>query len=71
LVVYDAPAKLAYEGSDKSTYADFKVKYEADAIAEVIAKKNSNTVAEVTTSEAPADLSVAPAMRRSLRRGQR
>jgi hypothetical protein len=39
-VVYDAPAKLAYEASDKSmAYGDFKTKYEADAIAEVIAKQ--------------------------------
>jgi methionine-rich copper-binding protein CopC len=59
-VVYDAPAKLAYEASDKSmAYGDFKTKYEADAIAEVIAKKNSNAVvAEETAGEAPADLSV-------------
>jgi hypothetical protein len=58
-VVYDAPAKLAYESSDKSmAYGDFKTKYESDAIAEVIAKKNSNAVAEVTAVEAPIDLSV-------------
>jgi hypothetical protein len=38
-VLYDAPAKLAYESSDKSlAYGDFKTKYEANAIAEVIAK---------------------------------
>jgi hypothetical protein len=53
-VPYDAAAKLAYEASDKSmAYGDFKIKYESDAIAEVIAKKKPNAVAE-----APADLSV-------------
>ena len=39
-IPYDAAAKLAYEASDKSmTYADFKQKYEADAVAHVISKK--------------------------------
>jgi hypothetical protein len=39
-VPYDAAAKLAYEASDKSmAYDDFKIKYKADAIAEVIAKR--------------------------------
>jgi len=39
-IPYDAPAKLAYEASDKSMeYAAFKEKYEADAVADVIAKK--------------------------------
>jgi hypothetical protein len=39
-VPYDAAAKLAYEASDKSVpYPDFKTKYEADAVADVIAKK--------------------------------
>jgi hypothetical protein len=54
----DAPARLAYESSDKSmsTYGAFKIKFEADAIAEVIAKRNPNAVAEVT-GNAPADLS--------------
>jgi hypothetical protein len=56
-VLYDAPAKLAYESSDKSlAYGDFKTKYEADAVAYVTAKKSLSVVAEVT-SEAPADLS--------------
>jgi hypothetical protein len=36
-----AAAKLAYEKSDKSlSFVDFKAKYEADAIADVIAKKS-------------------------------
>ena len=40
-IPYDAPAKLAYEASDKSmVFADFKAKYEADAVADVIAKKS-------------------------------
>jgi hypothetical protein len=39
-IPYDAPAKLAYEASDKSmAYADFKVKYEADAVAHVVSKQ--------------------------------
>jgi len=39
-IPYDAAAKLAYEASDKSmAYADFKTKYEADAVAYVIAKQ--------------------------------
>jgi hypothetical protein len=39
-VPYDAAAKLAYEGSDKSmAYGDFKSKFEADAVAYVIAKQ--------------------------------
>merc|ERR1712151_260843 len=40
-VPYDAAAKLAYEASDKSMpYDAFKTKFEADAVADVIAKKN-------------------------------
>ena len=39
-IPYDAPAKLAYESSDKSVaYADFKTKYEADAVADVVSKQ--------------------------------
>ena len=39
-IPYDAPAKLAYEASDKSMeYGDFKTKYEADAVADVISKQ--------------------------------
>jgi len=39
-VPYDAAAKLAYEKTDKSTkYADFKAKFEADAVADVISKQ--------------------------------
>ena len=42
-IPYDAPAKLAYEASDKSVaYPEFKEKYEADAVAGVIAKKNGD-----------------------------
>jgi hypothetical protein len=37
-------------------YGDFKTKFEVDAIADVIAKRNPNAVAEVT-GNAPADLS--------------
>lgn len=39
-IPYDAAAKLAYDASDKSVpYPEFKTKYEADAVADVIAKK--------------------------------
>jgi len=39
-IPYDAAAKLAFESSDKSMdYADFKTKYEADAVALVISKQ--------------------------------
>jgi hypothetical protein len=39
-VPYDAAARLAYEKTDKSmAYADFKTKYEADAVKDVIAKR--------------------------------
>jgi len=39
-IPYDAAAKLAYEASDKSMdYADFKTKFEADAVADVISKQ--------------------------------
>lgn len=38
-IPYDAPAKLAYEAAGgKGDYAAFKEKYEADAVADVIAK---------------------------------
>ncbi len=39
-IPYDAAAKLAYEASDKTeSYDDFKAKYEADAVADVISKQ--------------------------------
>ena len=42
-IPYDAAAKLAFEASDKSmAYADFKVKYEADAVALVKSKQNKD-----------------------------
>jgi len=41
-IPYDAAAKNAYEASDKSMdYADFKAKYEADAV-ELVKSKQSN-----------------------------
>lgn len=41
-IPYDAAAKLAYDKSDKSmTYDAFKKKFEADAVADVIAKKKA------------------------------
>jgi len=40
-IPYDAAAKLAYESSDKSMeYVAFKVKYESNGVAEVIAKSS-------------------------------
>lgn len=42
-IPYDAAARLAYDASDKSLdYAEFKIKYEADAVAEVKAKKEAS-----------------------------
>jgi hypothetical protein len=39
-IPYDAPSALAYKFSDKSmVYSDFKLKYEADAVADVISKR--------------------------------
>jgi hypothetical protein len=39
-IPYDAAARLAYEAAgSKGDYAAFKAKYEADAVADVIAKK--------------------------------
>jgi len=39
-IPYDAASKLAFEASDKRMdYADFKTKYEADAVADVISKQ--------------------------------
>ena len=39
-IPYDAPAKLAYEkAGSPGDFAAFKSKYEADAVADVIAKK--------------------------------
>jgi hypothetical protein len=41
-IPYDAAAKNAYEASDKKIeYPDFKTNYEADAVADVIAKQNN------------------------------
>jgi len=41
-IPYDAPARMAYERSDKAIpYAEFKQKYEAGAVADVIAKRIS------------------------------
>jgi hypothetical protein len=49
-IPYDAAAKLAYEKSAKSMPFDaFKAKYEADAVADVIAKKGGEPEAPETT----------------------
>ena len=49
-IPYDAAAKLAYEKSGKSMPFDaFKAKYEADAVADVIAKKGGEPEAPETT----------------------
>ena len=40
-IPYDATVQLAYEASDKSvSFDEFKPKYLAQAISEVVAKKN-------------------------------
>jgi len=45
-IPYDAPARLAYEQSDKSMeYADFKVKYEEETVAMIKAKQKQLTMA--------------------------
>ena len=50
-VPYDAAAQLAYQNSDKSmNYVDFKTKYEADAIADVISKQPSRLSSSSTTT---------------------
>ena len=55
-VPYDAAAKNAYEASDKSMeYAAFKEKFEADAVADVIAKQPKK---EAAPEEPAFDVSV-------------
>lgn len=40
-IPYDAAARLAYDRSDKAmTYEEFKTKFEADAVADVMAKRS-------------------------------
>ena len=40
-IPYDAAARLAFEATDKSMdYAEFKLQYEQQAVADVIAKRN-------------------------------
>ena len=60
-IPYDAAAKLAYEASDKSMqYADFKVKYEENAVLEVKAKQvkyEEKAILEVKAKQ-PVDLSI-------------
>lgn len=58
-IPYDAAAKLAFDASDKSmAYADFKVKYEADAVAAVIAKKKPAAVVAAHAEPETVDISV-------------
>lgn len=53
-IPYDAAAKNAYEASDKSMeYDAFKTKFEADAVADVIAKSNPETSEKKDDAEAP------------------
>ncbi len=60
-IPYDAPAKLAYEASDKSMeYSAFKTKYEADAVADVIAKQPAKEVKEETKPKAERPKAVKP-----------
>lgn len=60
-IPYDAAANLAYETTDKSIpYVDFKVQYETDAVASVIAKKKAQQPSATTTPTAkPADAAAA------------
>lgn len=49
-IPYDAAARLAYEASDKKTeYTDFKAKFEADAVADVVAKRKKKIPADPST----------------------
>jgi hypothetical protein len=60
-IPYDAAAKLAYEASDKKMdYAAFKVMYEADAVAQVMAKQTTKgqTTASTPSSSAPAPVDI-------------
>jgi hypothetical protein len=42
-IPYDAPAALAYASSDKTMeYSEFKAKYEADAVADVMSKRQKS-----------------------------
>jgi len=60
-IPYDAAAKLAYEASDKSTsYADFKTKYEADAV-ELVKSKRVNVI-EPAIQKATAEAEVKEAV---------
>ena len=52
-IPYDATAKLAYEASNKSmSFAAFKTKYLANAVKEVVAKKNAAEVKAKATEAA-------------------
>ena len=59
-VPYDAAARNAYEASNKSMdYAAFKAKYEADAVADVIAKQpKKEAKAAASPAEEAYDVSV-------------
>jgi hypothetical protein len=58
-IPYDAPAKLAYETSDKSMdYAAFKSKFEADAVADVVAKKSPKLSVKAPAHAQTIDISV-------------
>ena len=58
-VPYDAAARNAYEASNKSMdYAAFKAKYEADAVADVIAKQPKKEAKAAAPAEAAYDVSV-------------
>ena len=58
-VPYDAAARLAYLKSDKSmTYDAFKVKYEADAVADVKAKQKKPAGGKAVSTPAPTTIDV-------------
>lgn len=51
-IPYDATVQLAYEASDKSiSYDEFKPKYLAESVAEVVAKQSGAASAEAKSSD--------------------
>ena len=60
-IPYDAASQLAYQASNKSIeYAEFKAKFEADAVGAVIAKQPKKAAAVAVVTDAPADASPEP-----------
>ena len=55
-IPYDATVRIAYDASDKSmSYEDFKPKYLAESVAEVVAKQSGAASAEAPTTAKSSD----------------